>query len=109
MTWMRPREKKRDAILGHVASWGDRRPPMARITAKPARPVNALVGFVARHDRIKLAFTQFLFAARQSVRPPRPAEAPARLCGTQPRRGARTVLGRARCRRTMRAVRSRTI
>ena len=59
---MRPREKKRDAILGHVASWGDRRTPMARITAKPARPVNALVGFAARHDRIKLAFTQFLFA-----------------------------------------------
>jgi hypothetical protein len=25
---MRPREK-RDAILGHVASWGDRKTPMA--------------------------------------------------------------------------------
>jgi hypothetical protein len=27
---MRPREK-RDAILGHVASWGDRKTPMALI------------------------------------------------------------------------------
>src|SRR5438874_6731965 len=26
---MRPRRKKRDAILGHVASWGDRRTPMS--------------------------------------------------------------------------------
>ena len=31
MTWLRPRKKKRDAILGHVASWGDRKIPMGRI------------------------------------------------------------------------------
>jgi hypothetical protein len=47
MSWVRPREKKRDAILGHVASWGDRRAPMGCITAKPARAVNALADFAA--------------------------------------------------------------
>ena len=37
---MRPRKEIRDAILGHVASWGDRRTPMSGITAKPAAAVN---------------------------------------------------------------------
>src|ERR1700704_6425006 len=39
MTWERPR-KKRDAILGRVASRGDRRTPINIITAEGARSVN---------------------------------------------------------------------
>src|SRR5712671_932136 len=39
-----PSQEKRDAILGHVASWGDRKTPITPITAKPARPVNVGVG-----------------------------------------------------------------
>ena len=39
---MRPRKTKRDAILGHVASRGDRRTPMAVITAKVAWAVNVV-------------------------------------------------------------------
>ena len=31
---------KRDAILGHVASWGDRKPPMRRNKPIAAAPVN---------------------------------------------------------------------
>jgi ribosomal protein S18 acetylase RimI-like enzyme len=52
---MRPRERKRDAILGHVASWGDRRTPINCITAKPARAVNALAGLAALMTVVAIA------------------------------------------------------
>src|SRR5713226_2999808 len=34
---LRPRKRKRDAILGLDASWGDRRVPMGRINRLPVR------------------------------------------------------------------------
>jgi hypothetical protein len=37
-----PSQKIRDAILGRVASWGDRTIPMHRITAKTPSTVNVL-------------------------------------------------------------------
>jgi hypothetical protein len=40
-----PSQNKRDAILWHVASWGDRKTPRDIITANPALPVNASVWF----------------------------------------------------------------
>src|ERR1700733_13560395 len=42
VTWARPREK-RDAILGHVASWGDRKSPHGSNTADLADSVNRVL------------------------------------------------------------------
>src|SRR5258705_9352814 len=49
---MRPREKKRDAILGHVASWGDRKTPRPPLQPKSAAAVNVLVGCVRRPPQL---------------------------------------------------------
>src|ERR1700704_1962968 len=44
MTWLRPRKQKRDAILGLVASWGDRRTPRASLQRNPRALSMRLVG-----------------------------------------------------------------
>src|SRR6266404_8375167 len=54
-----PSQKKRDAILGHVASWGDRRTPMTLLQRnRPALSMRSL-GLRPEDDHIELPFTQF--------------------------------------------------
>jgi hypothetical protein len=59
---MRPRKKIRDAILGHVASWGDRIIPMCGITAKTPSAVNAVRAAVRIHERDRKCFIPNAFA-----------------------------------------------
>src|SRR6266478_9556839 len=62
-----PSQKKRDAILGHVASWGDRRTPMTPLQRNERGLSMHSSALRPRHDRIGLAFTQFLFGAETQM------------------------------------------
>src|ERR1700704_3158054 len=68
MTWLRPRKTKRDAILGLVASWGDRRTPRRSLQRNPSALSMRLVGFsscrVRRRNLVELTSARHIFAAR---------------------------------------------
>src|SRR6266436_9550051 len=57
-----PSQKKRDAILGHVASWGDRRTPMAALQRNRRGLSMRPSALRSSQERIELPLTQFLFA-----------------------------------------------
>src|SRR5258707_12651580 len=66
-----PSQKKRDAILGHVASWGDRRTPMGVLQRNRRGLSMRPSALRSGQELLELPLTQFLFARTCLNRPPR--------------------------------------
>src|SRR5258707_13175644 len=72
-----PSQKKRDAILGHVASWGDRRTPMGALQRNRRGLSMRPSALRPSQERIE-AHAVFIRPdePKQTARPPRPEAAP---------------------------------
>src|SRR4029453_17405284 len=88
MTWLRPRKRKRDAILGHVASWGDRKTPMRRIN-RLRLLLSTGVAACSRQEACGIPHSDLAWSASGIKQAPRQTALPSKLCAHSTCRGLR--------------------